>query len=99
MIPIYGYIAAAYTTFLSYLFLLFAHMWLVKRIGMQKSFDYRFVFVIVICITIVGILINYSYGNTILRSVFLVFILSGILFISLQNKPAIMKLYKMVRNG
>ena len=42
-IPKYGYIAAAYTTFVSYLFLLFEHMFLVYKIKLNVVYSYRFV--------------------------------------------------------
>lgn len=65
-IPRYGYIAAAYTTLASYIFLLFAHMLLVKRIE-KKAIDNRFVITVMVCMCFVMMLINFLYKNQIFR--------------------------------
>jgi len=51
-IPLYGYSAAAYTTFSSYLWLLIIHMIIVWKYGYKNVYSYRFVVsMIVICCT------------------------------------------------
>ena len=75
-IPKFGYIAAAYTTLVGYLFLLAIHMILVKRIGYSKTYSYSFVITFVFVMIAITIGINVLYVNSILRYMFM-----GILFI------------------
>ena len=67
LIPVYGYVAAAYTTFISYLFLLAFHMYLVKRIEMQMVYSYRFILLTVIIMVMIGMVVSFSYVSTVLR--------------------------------
>ena len=66
-IPKYGYIAAAYTTLAGYVFLLFAHMMIIRKLGEQKTFDNKFIIglMLVMCIFSVGV--NFLYANQLLR--------------------------------
>lgn len=66
-IPRYGYIAAAYTTLVGYLFLLAVHMILVKRMGMANIYDTRFVIFLVAVMGGLTLGVNYLYGNQIAR--------------------------------
>lgn len=75
-IPKFGYIAAAYTTLVGYLFLLAIHMILVKRIGYSQTYSYSFVITFVFVMIAIMIGINVLYVNLILR-----YMVMGILFI------------------
>ncbi len=97
LIPRYGYIAAAYTTFVSYLFLLFVHMILVWKIGLKKSFDYRHVFFVVVVMTIIGLCISFSYKNTILRFAVFAIMLSGLFYYALDNRLLIKRILRMFK--
>lgn len=66
-IPRFGYIAAAYTTLIGYLFLLFIHMFLVKKIGYSQTYSYPFVFIIVSIMLAITVGINFIYGSAVLR--------------------------------
>ena len=70
-IPKYGYIAAAYTTFISYLFLLFEHMFLVYKIKLNIVYSYKFVFFAVIVACIFAFIGNNLYSNNTIRYVFM----------------------------
>ncbi len=72
-IPRYGYIAAAYTTMISYACLLAMHMYLVHRIGEAKTYNYKFILGIALGVSILSIGFNFIYGMTLLR--YIVFIL------------------------
>ncbi|MCR0326673.1 oligosaccharide flippase family protein [[Clostridium] innocuum] len=81
-IPQYGYIAAAYTTYIGYFFLLFFHMYLVKRIGKLYIYDNKKILIISIASSIVIFAMNFILDLVIIRyiivllySVFLLIIL------------------------
>lgn len=96
-IPRYGYISAAYTTFISYLFLLLIHMWLVRHIGMQKTYDYRFVLGIVILMVIIGLCISLLYENNILRIIVFACLLLGLSYAVWRKKTIILKIYRTIK--
>lgn len=66
-IPKFGYVAAAYTTLAGYLWLLAAHMFLVKRLGYDKTYDYRFVIGIIVLLLAITAGVNFIYNYTIIR--------------------------------
>lgn len=66
-IPIYGYVAAAYTTLASYLWLLIAHMIIVKTMKMDKVYDCKFVLITVLVMISISIGITFLYSNTVIR--------------------------------
>ena len=71
----FGYIAASYTTFFSYLFLMLLHVWLVRRIGREKVFNNLFILIIGLIGSVVLILASFVFEYTILRySIFSVLI-------------------------
>lgn len=67
LIPKYGYIAAAYTTLAGFLLLLGLHMWLVRRMGMSHTYNYRFIVGAVIITSIFTLLVNTIYATHIIR--------------------------------
>lgn len=79
MIPKYGYIAAAYTTLVSFIWLLGVHMFLVYRLKLSKVYPNKFILVAVGFASIVTIGINVLYGHTILR--YAITVLYGCVFI------------------
>lgn len=66
-IPKYGYIAAAYTTLISFLWLQLVHMFLVYRIGHSNVYSYKFILLTVVIMTLVSIGVNFLYEHMILR--------------------------------
>ena len=66
-IPKYGYIAAAYTTLVSYGFLLVFHYILVKRIGLSMYYNTRNILLIVILGLIITISVNMLYSYDLVR--------------------------------
>lgn len=53
-IPQYGYVAAAYTTMVSYLLLFLIHYFLVRRLKLQILFDIKVIFGLVAALSLVG---------------------------------------------
>lgn len=97
LIPVYGYAAAAYTTYICYMFLLLIHMVLVYRIGYQKSYDYKFFLLLVVMMTIVGVLFYLLYENTVLRYVTFIALLSFFTFIAWWEKSLIQNVIRTVK--
>ena len=97
-IPMYGYIAAAYTTLVGYLFLLLIHMFLVKRLGYQKTYSYRFIGIVILIMMIITVGVNFLYGNPIIRYLVFSVFFAIILFTLYKNRILAKKLMKTVYN-
>lgn len=69
LIPQFGYIAAAYTTLVGYLWLLCIHMWLVRRMKKQQAYSYRFVLAVLAVFAVLAVGIGLLYLNDIVRYV------------------------------
>lgn len=93
-IPMYGYIAAAYTTMAGYFWLLIAHMLIVKSIKMDRIFNYKFIFITAFIMTgfMIGITFLYAYNE----ARYIVIIIYSILLFTIfcKKKSYIMKLFK-----
>lgn len=77
-IPKYGYIAAAYTTLASFLWLLFIHMLFVKRLGYTRLYPVKFIFVVLAGMSFYTVAVNYLYVLAPLR--YALVLVYGILF-------------------
>ncbi len=66
-IPKFGYIAGAYTTLASFLWLMAIHMFLVYRIGYAGVYDQDIIFKIVFYVGLYTAVVHFLYGNTVLR--------------------------------
>lgn len=71
-IPRYGYIAAAYTTLIGYLWLVMVHMYLVKKIGYQNVYDYRIVSTTILILLSTTFGVNILFHYDVIRYVFVV---------------------------
>ena len=95
-IPIYGYIAAAYTTLVSYLFLLIVHMLLVKRMGYEKTYSYIYIIRVTLVMMVVTIGVNFLYKYSPLRyGVFGGFCITLLIILNKKRTLAI-KLVRMI---
>lgn len=96
-IPRFGYIAAAYTTLAGYLWLLAAHMFLVKRLGYAKTYDYKFVIGVTALLLAITAGVNFIYNYTIIRyAVILVY--GGItVFIAVKYGKILIERYKSIK--
>lgn len=81
-IPLYGYIAAAYTTYASYFVLMVLHILIVKNIGMSHVYNNKkiiFIAGISICLALIA---NIIVGLLWIRyAIFLLYCLIGLVFI------------------
>ena len=67
LIPIFGYVVAAYTTLVGYFSLLLMHMYLVKLLSVNDIYDNRFVLKIVAIGTVIMLIITLLYDFRIMR--------------------------------
>ena len=66
-IPIFGYVAAAYTTLVGYIALFFFHYLFVKKLGKEKIYSLRFNLYVLFGSCALGISMTFLYDFTILR--------------------------------
>jgi O-antigen/teichoic acid export membrane protein len=66
-IPIYGFVAASYTTFASYLVLMVVHYVYSRLVLGIKLYDDKFMFGAVIVTYLIAVLLVFTYNHTILR--------------------------------
>lgn len=71
-IPKYGYIAACYTTLFSYFCLLIFHYLLVRKMGLSKVYNTKYIFALLGVLFILGIFIMQLYGITLIRYIFII---------------------------
>lgn len=67
LIPKYGYIAAAYTTLMGYIFLLIIHMILVGKLGYGNVYNNKFIVFLVGVMSVITLGVNYLYGHSMFR--------------------------------
>ena len=78
-IPKFGYIAAAYTTLIGFMCLLFMHMFLVKIIGFSSVYNYKFFLFIILGMCFLTIGVNYLFVALKLRYLIIAIYLISIL--------------------
>ncbi len=88
-IPKFGYIAAAYTTLASFLWLLIVHMFLVKRIHYNMAYDYKFVSLIVLLVLVLTVVINALYIYTLIRYILIACYAAVMLTAAIKNRGKI----------
>lgn len=93
-IPKYGYIAAAYTTLISFLWLLGTHMFLVWRLGLSKTYPNRFILSLVGIATVITVGINVLYSHTIIRYGITLIYACVLIFVIIHYKDQLIKLFK-----
>lgn len=80
-IPIFGYIAAAYTTLICYLLLSLAHYMIMKAeckktLKMKVPFDIRFSAFLGVCVLLFTVMISFLYSNLIMRYIVMIAIVT-----------------------
>lgn len=96
-IPKFGYIAAAYTTLAGYLWLLAAHMFLVKRLGYSKTYDYKFVIIITAALICITMSVNYLYNYLIIRYLFVAVYSCITVFLAVKYGKVLLEKYKSMK--
>lgn len=93
-IPKFGYVAAAYTTLIGYLWLLIIHMCLVWKMKKGKVYSYSFVILTVVAVSVISVIVNSLYSHNIIRYIILTIYGISILYVVWKNRD---KLYSFVR--
>lgn len=93
-IPKYGFIAAAYTTFASYLWMLLLHMFLVYCYGYKEVYDYKLVVILIFLCTGIMFVCNALYGHEIIRYIILGIYLLILSVVFFRKKQIILGLFK-----
>ena len=91
-IPKYGYIAAAYTTLVSFLWLMLVHMFLVYRIGYAVVYDWKFNIIIVLFVGVYTGLVHILYGFTVVRYLTIVVYSAVLICLCVKNKTMFSRL-------
>lgn len=78
-VPIYGFVAAGYTTFFSYFVLMTAHYVITKYFLKVDIYDNRFLFLAILCEAGIAIVLQFIYPNIIARYLFIVVLTISIL--------------------
>lgn len=94
-IPIYGYVAAAYTTFASYFILALFHLFAYKNVCKKRVYDDKYIWIITISTTIISLLILFLYKYFFIRYCVLLILL---LIIGSIEKTKIKTIYRIVYN-
>ena len=94
LIPKYGYIAAAYTTLVSFIWLLTVHMLLVRFIGYSKTYPNKFIISVVGAAAVITVGINALYKLPVIR--YSIIVVYGCVFLYgvYKFKDVILKLVK-----
>lgn len=85
LIPVFGYIVAAYTTLIGYLVLLVMHMIFVKKLNMLHVYDNYKIVKMTLLATILVCLTTFIMDSVIVRYSLLILILLVIIFIVYKN--------------
>ncbi|MEG1256987.1 oligosaccharide flippase family protein [Clostridium sp.] len=94
LIPIFGYIAAAYTTLICYALLLVFHFLSVKRLRLDICYDNRFIFAILTLELFMMVIITYLYSNNIIRYVVTGVYITTLMVCALGYKKTVIALLK-----
>lgn len=94
LLPVFGYLAAAYTTIIGYAFLFIFHFLLVRKMGFTKVYDTKFILsVIIICC--LGMLVSlWLYDHTLIRYILLLLYAAGTVILAIKNRDYLKKLIK-----
>jgi len=94
LIPQYGYIAAAYTTLISFLWLLVTHMFIVWRLGLSKTYPNMYILGLLGVTTGITVGVNLLYLYPIIRYGIMFIYACVIVFVVINYKDQFVKLFK-----
>lgn len=93
-IPLFGYIAAAYTTLVGYMVLFFVHYLIVKKMGCSSWYDNKFFMKFLSTSLVILIVINVLYKYIIIKNIIFIIIVIYILHFIIKNKKELPKCIK-----
>ncbi len=99
-IPVFGYTAAAYTTLAGYLFLLSAHMILVKKMGFSQVYSYRQVLTAVSGMLTVTAAVSFLYMDNRMRAAAMLLYVISLAVAAAKNKVFVLEtVKKFIKKG
>lgn len=93
-IPKFGYLAAAYTTLVGYLFLFIFHYVLVRKMGFHTIYDTRFILLVSLTSTVIAVLILVVYQLDFIRYIVLSLYILIMGILGWKNRKMILGLIK-----
>lgn len=90
----YGYLAASYTTFFSYLLLMLLHVWLVRRMKMQEVYDNKAIIFIGVLGSALLIAVNLIFDQAILRFTIFALLIICLGVLALKKKNLVLQYIK-----
>jgi len=94
-IPVFGYLAAGYTTMVSYIIQVVIDYWAMKRIVKQDIYDMRAIFLFSIIVILAGFILSFIYTYSMIRLfLFVIFLILSVLY--LKRNMSILKI--LLRN-
>lgn len=97
-IPIFGYLAAGYTTMFSYILQVIIDYWAMKKILKKDIYDMKFVWFISVTVILIGICLSFLYSFTAARLILFVFFLCFSAYYLRQNM-AVLKTFFSKKKG
>ena len=97
LIPVFGYIAAAYTTLFSYILSSLLHFLNARKIGLAGIYDLKMILKIIGYSVLLSALVLFSYTSLLLRYGLLSVLSLGILFFFIRKRDLIIGILKSVR--
>jgi len=99
-IPLFGYIAAAYTTLAGFLFLLIIHMLLVRKLGYLQVYDNRLVVLVVAVMICFSVGINFLYMQNIIRYIAIgIYIITTLMVLIKKRDVVKILVSKVIKRG
>lgn len=95
LIPIYGYVAAAYTTLLSYMFLFSIHFVFVFCLRKLYFYDTKFNFFVMLGVIVYIPIANFMYKEDIYRVLFLVGVIFIFVFVCFKFRATIKQIIEL----
>ena len=97
LIPVFGYIAAAYTTLFSYILSSLLHFLNARKIGLAGIYDLKMILKIIGYSVLLSALVLFSYTSLLLRYGLISVLSSGILFFFIRKRDLMIGILKSVR--
>lgn len=93
-IPHFGYIAAAYTTLVGYIFLFIFHFTIVRRMGLSKIYNFKFIVLVILIEGIFTLFITISYQFNFLRYALILIYLLVVGIVAYRNKKLLLNIFQ-----
>lgn len=95
LLPVFGYIAAAYTTLLGYMCLSIMHYIFMKKVEVNKIYDMRYIMILTIFLMLVSAVIMNFYNMVVIRySIILILLITIII-----NRKKFLLVIKSIKNN